>query len=62
MHTTQGVADKWRITCRPVQVLCSDGRIAGAIKMANLWVLPTDALKPADARKSRVDEINLKYD
>ena len=56
--TAQEAAEKWGITRRRVQILCSSGRIDGAIKMANLWVLPIDAEKPEDARKNRVDENN----
>lgn len=56
--TAQEAAEKWGITRRRVQILCSNGRIAGAVKMANLWVLPTDANKPDDARKNKVNEGN----
>jgi len=49
--TAQEAADKWGITRRRVQILCAEGRIEGATKMANLWVLPKDAEKPEDARK-----------
>jgi len=58
--TAQEAAEKWGITRRRVQILCSNGRITGAVKMANLWVLPTDAVKPDDARKNKVDEGNEK--
>lgn len=49
--TAQEAADKWGITRRRVQILCAAGRIDGATKMANLWVIPKDAEKPEDARK-----------
>ncbi len=49
--TAQEAADKWGITRRRVQILCADGRIDGATKMANLWVIPKDAEKPEDARR-----------
>lgn len=52
--TAQEAADKWGITRRRVQILCSEGRIEGSIKMANLWVIPKVAKKPEDARKCRV--------
>ncbi|QSX04792.1 DNA-binding protein [Sedimentibacter sp. zth1] len=51
--TAQDAANKWGITRRRVQILCSEGRIKGATKMANLWVLPKDAEKPNDARKCK---------
>lgn len=36
--TAQDAAEKWGITRRRVQILCSNGRINGAKKIANLWV------------------------
>lgn len=51
--TAQEVADKWGITRRRVQILCVDGRIEGAVKKANLWLIPVTTLKPIDARKIR---------
>ena len=54
--TAQEAANKWGITRRRVQVLCSEGRIKGASKMANLWVMPKSANKPADARKRRASK------
>lgn len=44
------VAEKWGISKRRVQVLCSEGRIAGAMKVGTVWVIPADAEKPHDAR------------
>jgi hypothetical protein len=54
--TAQEVADKWGVTRRYVQILCVNGRIEGAKKMANLWILPKNAEKPSDPRKSRKEE------
>ena len=50
--TAQEAADKWGVTRRYVQILCVKGRIEGAKKMANLWLIPKDAEKPIDRRKS----------
>ena len=49
----QEVADKWGVTRRYVQILCVNGRIKGAKKMANLWLIPKDAEKPIDPRKCK---------
>ena len=46
-------AEKWGITPRRVQVLCSEGRIPGLTKFGKAWAIPKDAEKPADARKAR---------
>lgn len=51
--TAQEAADKWGITRRRVQILCGEGRIKGAIKKANLWLIPVFAQKPIDGRTNR---------
>jgi hypothetical protein len=48
--TAQETADIWGVTRRYVQILCVSGRIEGAIKVANLWLVPKDAKKPPDRR------------
>lgn len=47
------VAVKWDISRRRVQILCEEGRIEGAFKLSDVWVIPKDAKKPADRRKIR---------
>lgn len=44
------VAEKWGISKRRVQILCSENRINGAIKVGMVWVIPANAEKPNDAR------------
>ena len=44
------VAEKWRLSTRRINVLCSEGRILGATKSGSYWAIPADAEKPADAR------------
>lgn len=46
-------ADKWGISQRRVAVLCAENRIAGATMVGNMWIIPTDATKPIDARSTR---------
>ena len=43
-------AEKWGISARRIQILCSQNRIPGATKIGYAWVVPTDAEKPLDAR------------
>lgn len=43
-------AEKWGLSKRRVQVLCSQNRIPGAIKIDYSWVIPAEAKKPSDAR------------
>lgn len=47
------VAEKWNISRRRVQILCEEGRIDGAFKLSDVWVIPKDAEKPADRRKTK---------
>jgi hypothetical protein len=42
--------EKWDITPRRVTYFCEGGRIPGALKRGNLWLIPKDAEKPADGR------------
>ncbi|MBO4391321.1 MAG: DNA-binding protein [Lachnospiraceae bacterium] len=43
-------AEKWGVTPRRIQVLCTNGRIAGAAKNGREWAIPVDARKPEDKR------------
>ena len=43
-------AEKWGISKRRIQVLCSQDRIPGAIKIGSYWAIPEDAEKPKDER------------
>lgn len=50
-------AEKFNISKRRVQLLCEQGRIEGANRMSGVWLIPTNAQKPTDARrKSSVPE------
>lgn len=48
--TSKEAAQKWGISDRRVQILCSHGRICGARKHGWSWAIPADAGKPLDAR------------
>lgn len=43
-------AEKWNISNRRIQVLCTQERIPGACRIGNMWAIPKNAEKPADAR------------
>lgn len=43
-------AEKWEISGRRIQRLCSEGRIPGAQKIGSYWAVPADAAKPKDER------------
>ena len=46
-------AEKWGISARRVRVLCAEGKIPGAIRKGNLYMIPENAQKPLDGRRSR---------
>lgn len=46
-------AEKWGISQRRVAVLCAENRIDDATMVGNMWIIPTNAQKPLDARSTR---------
>ncbi|MDR1013790.1 MAG: helix-turn-helix domain-containing protein, partial [Coriobacteriales bacterium] len=48
--TAQQAARKWGISDRRVRVLCSEGKVPGAVKEGKSYRIPSDAVKPADGR------------
>ncbi|WP_405384040.1 DNA adenine methylase [Phascolarctobacterium sp.] len=51
--SARDAADKWGISQRRVAVLCSESRIGNATMIGNMWIIPTTAEKPIDARSIR---------
>lgn len=43
-------AEKWGISERRVQILCTQGRIPGVSKLGYMWLIPQNAEKPIDGR------------
>ena len=48
--TIKEIAEKWELTTRRVQKMCSDGRIPGARKFGRDWAIPRETKRPADER------------
>ena len=48
--STIEAGEKWNLSHRRVAILCSEERIPGVKKVGNTWLIPADAVKPADAR------------
>ena len=46
-------AEKWGISARRVRVLCAEGKIPGVIRKGNLYMIPDNAVKPMDGRRTR---------
>lgn len=53
-------ADKWGISQRRVAVLCSENRIENAQMLGNMWLIPSNAKKPIDARSTRYNKTDEK--
>ena len=43
-------SEKWNLSARWINDLCTNGRIPGAVKIGSYWAIPADAEKPKDAR------------
>lgn len=43
-------SERWGISTRRIQVLCTNQRIPGAVRIGYSWAIPADAEKPKDAR------------
>lgn len=54
--TVKEAGKKWSLTGRMVNYYCTAGRIKGAVKKGNLWLVPKDAAKPADGRKKGANQ------
>ena len=49
-------AEKWGISERRVQILCSENRIPGVSKLGYMWLIPKDTEKPIDRRTKQGKE------
>ena len=53
MMTIEEAARQWKISERRVRLLCSSGRITGAMMVNHSWQIPDDTPKPEDMRSKR---------
>ncbi len=53
-------AEKWGITPRRVQDLCKNGAIPGVTKFGRAWMIPDNAVKPADGRLKSTEKLTFK--
>lgn len=44
------LAEQWGVTPKYLRALCREGKIEGAYKNGNIWMIPTDAPRPEDRR------------
>jgi hypothetical protein len=50
--TVKETSKLWGISGRRVQILCDTGRVSGAERLGNLWVIPKETPKPTDGRRT----------
>ena len=46
-------AQKWGLSARRVRILCAEGKVEGVIRKGNLYMIPENAIKPLDGRRSK---------
>jgi len=51
--TTAEISKIWGISTRRISLLCSEGRVEGAVIKGKTWLIPKDANKPEDPRRVR---------
>lgn len=44
------MSEKWGLSIRRINELCTEDRILGTTKIGSYWAIPEDAKKPKDAR------------
>lgn len=44
--TLKEASEKWGVTTRWINYLCTAGRIPGAVKMGTVWLIPKGLLAP----------------
>ena len=60
MISVKAAAERWNITERRVSTLCKDGKITGAMKQGNRWMIPADTQKSVETALQQINE--KKYD
>ena len=48
--TLKEASQKWGLSVRWINVICSQNRIPGAERMGRMWIIPEDAECPTDRR------------
>lgn len=52
--TIKEASENWGIGTRIITVYCAEGRIEGATKRGNLWLIPKNTEKPFDNRRKKI--------
>jgi Fic family protein len=60
--SVEEASKKWNISDRRIRLLCSEGRIEGAVKIGRSWNIPLNMKKPVDGRTGkRKNYLGLNY-
>ena len=57
--TVNEAAQKWGVSPRRVQILCSQERIKGAVRFGPVWRIPETAVLPNARRKNQPADLPL---
>jgi hypothetical protein len=55
--TTKEAAELWSVTTRQVQILCDRGKVIGATRLGDIWVIPNGTSNPIDGRTKVAKEL-----
>ncbi|MDO4649247.1 MAG: helix-turn-helix domain-containing protein, partial [Eubacteriales bacterium] len=50
MRTSEQIAVEWGLSKNTINEMCSKGKIPGVVKEGRKWLIPDDAVRPADGR------------
>ena len=50
LMTVKEASEIWGVSGRRVQILCETGKVKGAKRLGNMWVMPKGTPKPVDGR------------
>ena len=53
MISAKEAAERWGVTPRFVQMLCKEGKITGATQWGRAWMIPSDAVRPKEAKRAQ---------
>lgn len=52
--TISEISKEWKLKPRTIQIMCAKGKLEGATKAGNVWLIPNNTEKPVDLHiKSR---------
>jgi len=58
LMTVKEASEIWGVSRRRVQILCETGKVNGAERLGNMWVIPKHTPKPIDGRTKAAKAIS----